>query len=54
MSVREIDLTPSDDPRGRSKHDRIRRLRERVRQAAGVEDLKGIILGVLDLLEDEL
>jgi len=48
MSV-PLDLIPP-----RSKEERIRRLRERVKSASNWHDLKAAMLGILDLLADEL
>lgn len=38
----------------RSQRERINRLRERIKQAETLEQLRNALLGLLDLLEDEL
>lgn len=42
------------EQRMRSKAERIERLRERIKQSGMPADLRGVLLGVLDLLADEL
>lgn len=48
--------TPIPEPRARSKRDRINRLRERVAQtrSSHTTGLASVLLGILDLMEDEL
>lgn len=48
--------TPIPEPRTRSKRDRINRLRERVAQtrSSHTTGLANVLLGILDLMEDEL
>lgn len=56
MAVRTIDLT-SEAPKthqDRDKKDRIERLRGRLRGHVETNDLKNAMLGILDLLADEL
>lgn len=42
------------DHSDRDKHERIERLRERLREAKTWEQLRNVLKGVLDLLADEL
>ena len=54
--VREIDLT-RDAPKthqDRDKRDRVERLKVRVKEAKTQRDVQNAVLGVLDLLADEL
>lgn len=41
-------------PTGRSKQERIARLRVRLKEARTVDNLRSALLGILDLLDDEL
>lgn len=53
MAPREIDLTQKTH-QDRNKVDRINRLKERVKEAKTWPQICNAILGVLDLLADEL
>ena len=46
--------TPDDEQRKRSKRDRIERLRTRAIAGSSVDQLRNVVLGILDLLGDEL
>ena len=53
MAPREIDLTQKTH-QDRDKRDRIERLKVRVKEAQSWLATKNAILGILDLLADEL
>lgn len=38
----------------RSRHERLARLRTRLKEARDIEALRAVMLGILDLLDDEL
>lgn len=40
--------------RTRSRNERIARLRTRLKEARDIEALRSVMLGILDLLDDEL